>query len=45
MPCLVAVAGRPALFWKKKEEEWIWGREDVGGGTGRRGGGETEVRM
>jgi hypothetical protein len=29
----------------KMEEEWIWGRREVGRGTRRSGGGDTAVRM
>jgi hypothetical protein len=25
MPCLVYIPGRPAIFWREMEEEWIWG--------------------
>lgn len=31
MPCLVAIYGRSSLFWRKTEEEWILGREEVRG--------------
>lgn len=30
MLCLVSIPGRPALFWMEMEEEWIWGKAEVG---------------
>lgn len=26
MPCSVDITGRPSLFWRAAEEQWIWGR-------------------
>jgi hypothetical protein len=35
---LVDIPGRPAIFLRKKEKRWIWGRREIGwGATGRSG--------
>lgn len=28
--CLVDIPGKPALFSKEMEEDWIWGKGEVG---------------
>jgi hypothetical protein len=38
MPLLVDIHGRPALFWREKEEEWIRGEVGVRAGEARREG-------
>jgi len=38
MPCLVDILGRPAFFWRKMEEEWIWKKGNMVVMTRRRGG-------
>lgn len=32
VPCLVDIPGRPVLFLKKMEKEWIWERGEWGEG-------------
>lgn len=40
MPCLGEVTGMLALFQREMEEQWIWGRGEVGLGLGGGEGGE-----
>ena len=39
-PCSVEVTGMLALFQREMEEQWIWGRGEVGLGLGGGEGGE-----
>jgi hypothetical protein len=42
MLCSADILGRPVLFWREAEEEWIWERWRRLGGEE---GGRTEVGM
>lgn len=45
MPYLVDIYGKPALFWRKIEEEWMRGGRDKRGGTGRKDGRGNCIQM
>jgi hypothetical protein len=46
MSCSVDIPGRPGLFQKQIQKEWIWERWEVGLGLGLGGvaGGKTVVK-
>lgn len=43
MLCSDNIPRRPAVFRREKKEEWMWGREDLGGEAGGVEEGETLI--